>query len=155
MEPSFNPYNEWLGIEVESVELPPNHYRLLGIALFESDRDVIQAAADQRMTRLQALQTGPHSAEAQRLLNSVIGAKLCLLKPEAKARYDAALVAKVSAKVWTKTDIARTISPVEIAAAERRELAKARMRTIGAFCLVILAASLVAAMILGLLWLIR
>ena len=31
----FNAYHKWLGIPPE--EQPPNHYRLLGIALFEKD----------------------------------------------------------------------------------------------------------------------
>ena len=36
-------YHKWLGIPPH--EQPANHYRLLGIALFESDADVIEAAA--------------------------------------------------------------------------------------------------------------
>ena len=35
----FNPYHKWLGIR-ES-QTPPNHYRLLGIELWETDEEVI------------------------------------------------------------------------------------------------------------------
>jgi hypothetical protein len=38
VEEAFDPYRKWLGIPPE--EQPPNHYRLLGIALFEDDPDV-------------------------------------------------------------------------------------------------------------------
>ena len=44
---SFDPYHKWLAIPPE--EQPPNHYRLLGVSPFESDPDVIENAADQRM----------------------------------------------------------------------------------------------------------
>lgn len=39
----FDPYLKWLGIPPE--HQPPNHYTLLGIPQFESDREVIQNAA--------------------------------------------------------------------------------------------------------------
>ena len=38
----FDPYYKWLGIPPG--EQPPNHYRLLGVSLFEPDADVIDAA---------------------------------------------------------------------------------------------------------------
>ena len=53
----FNPYHKWLGVPVS--EQPPNHYRLLGIALFENDADVIETAADQRMALLRHLSDRP------------------------------------------------------------------------------------------------
>lgn len=45
MADDFDPYRKWLGIVPK--DQPPNHYRLLGIELFESDPDVIEGAADQ------------------------------------------------------------------------------------------------------------
>jgi hypothetical protein len=44
---TFNPYHKWLGISLK--EQPPNHYRQLGIDVFESDPEVIEAAADRQM----------------------------------------------------------------------------------------------------------
>lgn len=83
---TFDPYHKWLGIPPR--EQPPNHYRLLGIAEFESDADVIEAAADQRMSFLQSLASGPHVDDSQRLLNEVAAARLCLLNPDRKSEYD-------------------------------------------------------------------
>lgn len=94
---SFNPYHKWLGIPPE--EQPADHYRLLAIAKFESDADVIESAADRQMGHLRTFQTGQHSALSQKLLNELAAAKLCLLTPDKKAAYDA--------------DLRRRIQPVQ------------------------------------------
>lgn len=90
----FDPYHKWLGIPRE--EQPPNHYRLLGISPFESDPDVIDAAANRQMAYLQGCATGTQALLSQRLLNEVAAARLCLLNPEKKIAYDARLKAKQS-----------------------------------------------------------
>ena len=89
MADSFDPYHKWLGISPK--DQPPNHYRLLGVELFESDPDVIESAADQRMTHVRTFQTGQGSADSQRILNELSAAKLCLLEPQKKAAYDCQL----------------------------------------------------------------
>ena len=89
MPDAFDPYHKWLGIPPS--EQPADHYRLLGIARFESDPDVIETAADQRMGHLRMFQTGQHSALSQKLLNELAAVRLCLLNPEKKAAYDAEL----------------------------------------------------------------
>ena len=86
MGPSFDPYHKWLGIPPE--EQPPSHYRLLGIREFETDPDVIEAAADQRMGHLRRYQTSQHAELSQRLLNEVAAARICLLNPSKRAAYD-------------------------------------------------------------------
>ncbi len=85
----FDPYHKWLGIPPQ--EQPPHHYRLLGINLFESDPDVIDAAANQRMGYIQSCAAGPHVAASQKLLNEVAAARVCLLNPQRRAEYDARL----------------------------------------------------------------
>jgi hypothetical protein len=89
MSDTFDPYYEWLGIPPK--DQPPNHYRLLGIELFESNEKVIDRAADRQMGHLRTFQTGQHARESQRLLNELSKAKICLLNPEKKAAYDASL----------------------------------------------------------------
>jgi hypothetical protein len=89
MSESFDPYYRWLGIPPG--EQPPNHYRLLGIQLFENDLDVIENAADQRMGHLRKFQTGQNASLSQKLLNEVAAAKVCLLNAEKKAAYDGQL----------------------------------------------------------------
>src|SRR5579863_8893615 len=100
--PNFDPYHKWLGIPPN--EQPPNHYRLLGISLFEADPDVIDAAADQRMTFVRQCASGPHLAASQKLLNELAAARLCLLSPEAKVAYDQALM-KGPARKSTKSPL--------------------------------------------------
>lgn len=87
----FDAYHKWLGIPPE--EQPPDHYRLLGIAPFESDPAVIAAAADRQMAYLRTLQAGTQAEAARRLLNEVARARVCLLDPARKAAYDAELQA--------------------------------------------------------------
>lgn len=85
----FDPYYKWLGIPPD--QQPADHYRLLGIQKFESDPEVIQAAADQRMAHLRNYQTGQHADLSQRLLNEVAAARVCLLNVAKKIGYDAKL----------------------------------------------------------------
>ncbi|MDP6554792.1 MAG: hypothetical protein QGG71_09005 [Pirellulaceae bacterium] len=83
---SFDPYHQWLGIP--TAEQPPNHYRLLGVAIFESDPDVISNAADRQMTHVKTFQMGQHVADSQRLLSEIVAARGCLLQVESRATYD-------------------------------------------------------------------
>lgn len=87
----FDPYHKWLGIPPK--DQPPNHYRLLGLELGESDVDVIDAAANRQMAYVQQRATGTHVALSQKLLNELSAARVCLLDPKRKAAYDAELQA--------------------------------------------------------------
>lgn len=96
MNDSFDPYYKWLGISPK--DQPPNHYRLLAIELFESDPDVIEGAADQRMAHVRTFQAGQNSALSQRVLNELSAAKLCLLNQQTKADYDRELQGELQAE---------------------------------------------------------
>lgn len=89
MSTAFDPYYKWLGIPPE--EQPPNHYRLLGLRIFEHDGDVIEAAAEQRMLLLRSRQAGPQAEVCQRLLNEIAAAQLCLLDAGARQKYNQTL----------------------------------------------------------------
>ena len=69
-------------------EQPPNHYRLLGIGLFESDAEVISNAADRQMFHVRNFQSGAFAEIAQFILNELAAARVCLLDPPRKAEYD-------------------------------------------------------------------
>jgi hypothetical protein len=86
MADSFDAYHKWLGIP--PAEQPPHHYRLLGLSLYESDPDVIEIAADQRMALLRSFHAGPHSDLTQKLLNEVAAARLTLLRPDRRTSYN-------------------------------------------------------------------
>ncbi len=91
---AFDPYYHWLGIPPR--EQPPNHYRLLGIELFEPNEDVISFAADRQMAHLRGFQNSRQSADSQKLLNEVSAARVCLLSPERRAAYDAELRSRLA-----------------------------------------------------------
>jgi hypothetical protein len=82
----FDPYHKWFGIPPS--QQPPTHYRLLGLEPFEPDREVIDAAANQRIAYLQDIAAGPHGNASQRLLNEVAAARRTLLNPKTKKAYD-------------------------------------------------------------------
>ncbi|GAB6167508.1 hypothetical protein JCM19992_35080 [Thermostilla marina] len=86
MSSAFDPYHAWFGIPPS--EQPPNYYRLLGLALFESDPNVIEAAADQRLAFLRTKTGGAYAAEASRLMNEVTQARLTLSDPARRQAYD-------------------------------------------------------------------
>ncbi|HYW79033.1 MAG TPA: putative Ig domain-containing protein, partial [Thermoguttaceae bacterium] len=73
-------YRKLLGI----TEASPDHYRLLGIDRFEADVDAISNAADRQMIYLRTMR----NADAEKLLNEVAAARVCLLNPKTKAAYD-------------------------------------------------------------------
>ena len=82
----FDPYRKWLGIPVK--DQPPNHYRLLGVELYESDLDVIEGAAERQMSFVRQYQSGEYAGDAARILNELAMARLCLLRPATKSAYD-------------------------------------------------------------------
>ncbi|MEK6250100.1 MAG: hypothetical protein N2C12_18085, partial [Planctomycetales bacterium] len=83
---TFDPYKKWLGISLK--DQPPNHYRLLGIDLFEHDDDVIGNAADQRMLHVRSFQSGKDVQISQRILNEISAARVCLLDEKRRDEYD-------------------------------------------------------------------
>ena len=87
----FDYLHKWLGISPE--EQPPNYYRLLGIGLFESDADVIDAAADKQLLFLHDLVNGEHGEVAEELSNQICAVRLLLLNADKKQAYDRTLQA--------------------------------------------------------------
>ena len=109
MSEQFDPYYLWLGIPPEeSAGGAPNHYRLLGLRLFEPNREVISYAVDQRSAHLRSFQTGKRAAESQKLLNEVAAAGVCLLDGDKKRAYDRQLLTNL--KLPSLGSAARTIA---------------------------------------------
>jgi hypothetical protein len=118
MATDFNGYHKWLGIPPE--QQPPNHYRLLGLAEFEPDAEVIEGAADRQMAHLRTFQTSAHAAQSQKILNEIAQAKLCLLDSQRKAAYDSALRAKKANQVTRRAaasalPVAKPLPPGDVA----------------------------------------
>ena len=85
----LDPYHRWLGIPPAAQ--PANHYRLLGLAVFEDDPEVIRDAAARQMAHVRTYHLGQHLELSQKILNELGAAKACLLNPRKKAAYDAGL----------------------------------------------------------------
>ena len=92
MPAEFDPYRELLGIETPG--RPPDHYTLLGLKLFESDPQRIDAADTQRMGQLQDMANSELVDHSQRLLNEMSAARRCLLNAVQKVAYDETLRTK-------------------------------------------------------------
>lgn len=108
MPEPFDAYHKWLGIPPQ--EQPPNHYRILGLGLYESDRDVISNAADRQMAHVRTFQSGPHGEASQKILNEIAAARVCLLKKESKAAYDQALKKQLAPRETSTPSPAGTLS---------------------------------------------
>jgi hypothetical protein len=113
----FDPYHRWLGIPPQ--EQPADNYRLLGLARFEEDPDVVEDAADRQMAHVRRYQMGKHAAVSQRILNELAAAKLCLLDPDKKSKYDDALWQELDAQAadLSDTPVSRADEPEEPAEA--------------------------------------
>lgn len=92
----FDPYHKWLGIPPE--EQPVHLYRLVGVAPFEPDREVIEGAIAQRLAFVESMQQGPHAALARELLAQLHAARSCLVDPVSRAIYDARLQRQLDAE---------------------------------------------------------
>lgn len=85
----FDPYHRWLAIPPK--DQPANHYRLLGLTLFEEDVEVIRDAAERQMGHVRLYALGKHSDLSQRVLNELAAARACLLDRAKKEAYDETL----------------------------------------------------------------
>ena len=116
----FDPYHKWLGIPRR--DQPPNHYRLLGIEVFESDPDVIDAAAEQRASFVRQCVTGKQVRHSQQILNEIASARLTLLKENEKRNYDLALRKQMAAEA----DIRRREEPNSHASPSSKKTSRRR-----------------------------
>ncbi len=108
MPDTFNPYSEWLGVNVAGQT--PDHYQLLGLNPSETDAEVIARAADTAMARVRRVRPGAHLAEWSRLLDYLTATKTCLLDPASRAAYDDSLrnpaPAVTSPSTWSSPTMA-------------------------------------------------
>lgn len=89
MSDMFDPYREWLG--VDDSHRPPNHYVLLGLPLFEHDREKIWNTSMGLMASVLEHDPGPHCEAARRIFDELEQARDCLCSPLEKQAYDARL----------------------------------------------------------------
>jgi len=94
----FDPYHTWLAIQPK--EHPLTHYRLLGIRIFEGDVGVIENAAERQVTAVQISATQEYAEESQKILNEIAAAKVCLMDPRKKKKYDKTLQSKINQSTY-------------------------------------------------------
>jgi biopolymer transport protein ExbD len=123
IDEDFDAYYHWLAIPPG--EQPPNHYRLLGVALFEPDEDVIAISADRQMVHVKAQATGRYSHLSQQLLNELAKARTCLLDAKRRKEYDDKLRADLAAKSAKNAKPAGKATPVAVGTRDARATAAA------------------------------
>ncbi len=85
----FDPYHTWLGIPPK--DQPADHYRVLGLARFEDNADVIGNAADRQMAHVRNA-GGNHEHDQAAVLSRLSTARVCLLDPAKRQQYDRMLL---------------------------------------------------------------
>ncbi len=95
MSDTFDPYREWL--KISDPQRPPNHYVLLGLTLYEKDRDRVWDLSLGLMGRVLEFDPGLHCEDARRIFDELEAARDCLCDPIKKETYDASLRATRSA----------------------------------------------------------
>lgn len=115
MSSDFDPYYLWLGIPPH--EQPPNHYRLLGVALYEANASVIDSAASRQSTYLHSVAAGPQRQASQKLLTEIAAARRTLLNAESKQAYDIELRSRIESAIpKSVVPIARPVAaPIAVA----------------------------------------
>jgi hypothetical protein len=111
---AFDPYIDWLGIDPALV--PPNHYDLLGVSLYEANVSLIASAADYRMKEIRTYQTGPRGVFTQQVLNEIMAARICLMDESAKTAYDLFLRTGIRPESERSAHRLKTAPPVQSAA---------------------------------------
>jgi len=111
----FNPLQDWLAIP--PAEQPPNHYRLLGIDVFEGDPTAINLAAEVRLAQVHRAQSGATASVAKRLTEEINAARKTLLAHDAKLGYDRALKNKLTLTLPAVDDVQAKTMPLRTMAA--------------------------------------
>jgi hypothetical protein len=119
----LDPYYQWLAIPPS--EQPPNHYRLLGLRLFEKNLEAIESMAEQRTAYLRTYQLSRHCDISQKLLNEVAAAKICLLNADRKAAYDSMLRSRLAKPAKPRAEKAVALKKAVPLAAEEDPRARA------------------------------
>lgn len=122
----FDPYHEWLGIP--PAEQPPNYYRLLGLAEFETNPRVIQNAADRQMEHIRRFAIGQRSRDSQVIANYIAAAAGTLLDDTRKVEYDAWLFAAYHSQPTSEPPRTMPVAPTTRAPVIRRRRRRQRIR---------------------------
>lgn len=94
MTSEFDPYYLWLSIPPDSGLR--HHYRLLGVSVFETDANVIDAAANRLTTYVKSVSAGDRREIGERVIREIAAARQVLLDPKKRDKYDDSLRTQLS-----------------------------------------------------------
>jgi len=89
----LDPYRDWLGLK--TLERPPSHYALLGLAELENNPRAISEAARQLKKTVRAYQIGQYRSQALALMTEIGQAVDTLTDPLKKSAYDGRRVGRL------------------------------------------------------------
>jgi hypothetical protein len=106
----FDPYYRWLGIQKKF--RPPTHYQLLGVAVTESERGIIEAASNRHLNNIQQYRGTQYDAIANRLGFEIEVATVTLLSGQLRIEYDLTLKSrKLPVRIWGRRNYIRPYAP--------------------------------------------
>lgn len=118
-------YNLWLDLPPNP--LPPDHYTLLGLALFQYDPVLVEKLARHRFSRIKVYEDHPDRAcraGAHELMSRIALAKAVLGAPTTKRQYDRELVAE-----WMRGPASERIhATLDVAAGYKKVGRRAQVR---------------------------
>lgn len=82
---AFDPYSHWLDIPTD--RRPPTHFDLLGVPPDETDEQRIRRAQAERYARIRTYALGTNKEHADRLLDELAQALVCLTDPGRREAY--------------------------------------------------------------------
>src|SRR5687768_7675812 len=127
MSDTLNPYADWL--QVAGGNRAPNHYELLGLALFESDPEQIRSRYWDCYEKVRAYEVGNYTERAVALLEELSQAFQCLTDPDGKRQYDERLrQERALTTTLTGEAVTETINDVPVAAAPKPQTGDAGQR---------------------------
>ncbi len=101
MSDSFDPYRQWLGIEVDS----PNYFELLEISPTESDVEQIALAAKKQLNKVRAIRPAERLQAWTALIDEIKEAETCLVDPQYRSAYLAGIKAATNNVVNNNTPL--------------------------------------------------
>jgi sulfatase modifying factor 1 len=127
----FDPYHIWL--EISPDEQPPTPHRLLGIALDETDKEIIREAALQRNAFIRQFSLGKQGKIAERLLNEIAAARDNILAGKVQTAVETPLAVETPIEPVVEKVNPSTATPVSpILVADREPLAQQETQSIAA-----------------------
>ena len=100
MTNQLDPYAQWLGIAPK--RRPPTHYDLLGLPQDETSAERVKRAGVERAKRVRAMATPQQKERAQRVLQELNKAVLCLADKSKREAYDQYRLFQLLEK-WTES----------------------------------------------------